>query len=114
MKAKRPSDLLPGAAGPDLVAPRAVFKPAPVLKTARRTRMVRDFIDILFLLVLDAFFFLWPATHIPTMSRRASALVLILVHALVITHIITSRVFPKWRARKIASTWSEAEKHKQS
>lgn len=114
MKPNPPSDLLPGAAGPDLVAPRPVFKPAPIVQTARRTRMFRDAVDILFLVVLDAFFFLWPATHIPTMSRRASALVLILVHALVVTHIITSRIFPKWRARKIASTWSEAEKHKQS
>lgn len=76
--------------------------------------MFRDAIDILFLVGLDAFFFLWPAARIPTMSRGASAVLLIVVHALVITHMITSRIFPKWRARKIASTWSEAEKNKQS
>lgn len=114
MKPSPPSDLLPGAAGPDVVAPRPVFNPAPVVQTARRTRTVRDAIDILFLVILDTFFFLWPAAHIPTMSRGTSAVVLILVHALVLTHIITSRFFPRWRARKIASTWSEAEKHKQS
>lgn len=113
MKSSPPSDLLPGAAGPDAVAPRPVFKPAPVVQTARRTRMWRDAVDLLFLGVLDTFFFLWPVTHIPTMSRGTSAVVLIVVHALVFTHIITSRIFPRWRARKIASTWSEAEKHKQ-
>lgn len=114
MKAKPPTDLLPGAAGPDVVAPRAVFKPAPVVQNARRTRFFRDAIDLLFLAVLDLFFFLWPAAHIPAMSRGASAVVLIIVHALVFTHIITSRIFPKWRARKIASTWSEAERSKKS
>lgn len=112
MRARPPSDLLPGAGGPDVVAPRPVYDPAPVIRTARRSRTVRDAIDLLFLAVLDTFFFLWPATHIPMMSRRASAVLLIIVHALVLTHIVTSRIFPKWRARKIASTWSEAERRK--
>jgi len=114
MRVSPPSDLLPGAGGPELLAPRPVFKPAPVVQTARRTRLFRDAIDLLFLVLLDTFFFLWPAAHIPTMSRGASAVVLIVVHALVLTHIVTSRIFPRWRARKIASTWSEVERRKKA
>ena len=48
--------------------------------------------------------------HIPMLDRDLTALILAAVTALVITYMWSARFLPRWRARRLASTWSVTER----
>ena len=64
---------------------------------------------MLLLVGVDWLFIRWPHAHVPTLDRDQTALIVAAANALVITYIWTSRAFPRWRARRVASTWSSTE-----
>ena len=72
--------------------------------------IVRDSCDLLLLIGVDWFFIRWPRAHVPFLDRHVSVLVLAAVNAALITYVLLARVFPRWRARRVASTWSFTER----
>ena len=103
--------LLPGVA-PSGAPPEVVFESRRVVTSARRRAVVRDVFDLLLLAGVDWLFMRWPHAHVPALDRDQTALIVAAANALVITFIWTSRALPRWRARRVASTWSASEKNR--
>lgn len=106
----RHRDRLPGVGGPDDTLPRTIYNPAADIEQARRRAAIRDLIDIGVLIAVDVFFLSWPAARIPFLTRDHSLWVLVLLHVLVVASWLRTRWYARWRARRVASTWSEAER----
>ena len=104
-----PKDLLPGVR-PDECPPRVVVTSRREISRARLRATLRDVAQILLLLGIDYFFTQWPSTHIPRLSREHTLLVVLALNSAVVTHVILSRLMPKWTARRIAATWCLAER----
>jgi len=73
---------------------------------------MRDVFDLLLLAGVDALFIRWSHAHIPMLDRAATMLVLAIANIALISYLWTVRALPRWRARKLASTWSAAERSK--
>ena len=101
-------DLLPGIAAP--CPPPVVFDSRREIVRARRRAALRDFAQLSLLVGVDWLFVRWPFTHVPSMDRPHSLLIVALLNAALLTHVIVSRTFPRWSARRIASTWCLAER----
>ena len=104
------SDLLPGASGPKTTPPRSNYKPHEQLRQARRAASIHDTIDTVIFVAVDAMFLLWPRAHIPFFSRRASLLILLVANILLISFWVRTRLVPRWRAKRIAATWTDEER----
>jgi hypothetical protein len=103
--------LLPGVS--QAGAPPAILcESRRVIASARRRAALRDTFDLLILAAVDGLFLRFPHTHIPMLTRDQTALVVAVVNALVITYMWTARAFPRWRARRVAATWSSAEQNR--
>ena len=102
-------DLLPGVAT-DACPPAVVFDSRRAIRRARRRAALRDFAQFLLLGGVDWMFAHWPYTHVPSMDRAHSVLVVALLNAAILTHIIVVRTFPRWSARRIAATWCLSER----
>jgi hypothetical protein len=104
-------NLLPGvtAGGSE---PMVVFDSRRVVMRARHIAIARDVAQIALLVAVDWLFQNWPSTHIPLLDRADSLALLGIVNMLTIGHVWTSRAFPRWRARRIAATWSQTERHR--
>jgi hypothetical protein len=81
-----------------------------VVARARRVAMARDAAQIVLLAGVDWLFSNWPSTHIPLLSRSDSLVVLGIVNLLIVFHIWFMRALPKWRSRRIATTWCARER----
>ena len=101
--------LLPGVA-PDPCPPAVVVDSRAAIIKARRRATLRDIAHGLLLGGINYLFINWPATHVPLMSRADSAIVVAAVNAAIITHIFISRVLPRLRAKRIATTWCLSER----
>ena len=102
-------DLLPGVTIDDC-PPRIVTNSADVVSSARRRAVLRDLANVFLLAGVDYVFLNWPATHIPTLDRDGSVIFLAALNGIVATHMIMSRLTPKWAARRIAATWCLRER----
>jgi hypothetical protein len=102
-------DLLPGVR-PDECPPRVVVASRREVSRARLRATLRDVAQIFLLLGIDYFFTQWPTTHIPSLSRAHTLLVVVALNVGVITHVVLSRLIPKLKARRIAATWCLAER----
>jgi hypothetical protein len=103
--------LLPGVS--QVGAPPAVLcESRRVIASARRRAALRDTFDLLILAAVDGLFLRWPHAHIPSFGRDQTALVVAAVNAMVITYMWTARAFPRWRARRVAATWSLSEQNR--
>jgi hypothetical protein len=47
---------------------------------------------------------------VPFVDRHESVLILVAANAVLIAYVLLARVFPRWRARRVASTWSSTER----
>ena len=101
--------LLPGVAG-DPIPPSVVFRSRTVIARARRRAAFRDVFDLLLLAFVDALFVQWPGAHVPAMDRDGSLLLLAAVNLAMVGLIWMTRVFPRWKARRVATTWCPAER----
>ncbi|HEX7150490.1 MAG TPA: hypothetical protein VF618_03305 [Thermoanaerobaculia bacterium] len=104
-----PRDFLPGVE-PASPAPSVVCNARKPVSRARRLAAVRDIVNLGLIAGLDWLFLRWPATHFPTLDRYDSMVLLVSVNALMVVYIWLSRVLPRWTAKRIASTWSSAER----
>jgi hypothetical protein len=103
------SNLLPGVIEV-ASAPNVVCESRRVIAAARRWAMIRDACNLLLLASVDWLFLHWPHTHVPLLDRSTSVLILVAVNALSIAYMWSARVLPRWRARRVASTWCSAER----
>jgi hypothetical protein len=104
-------DLLPGVS-PDGTDPNIVFQSRPVIKSARLRATLHDFFDVLLLAGVDALFIRWSHAHIPLLDRGDTLLVLAIANLALIVYVWSVRMLPRWRARRLAATWSETERHR--
>jgi hypothetical protein len=104
-----PKDLLPGVS-PTQVPPAVVFDSRNAIRRARRRRVYRDLVDVLLLIAVDTLFVRWPSTHVPFLDRQNSLLLLAALNVAVVGYLCLARVIPAWSARRVAATWSAAER----
>ena len=72
--------------------------------------MARDAFDILLLAAVDVFFVRWPYARMPMFDRHDSLELLVGLNAVFLAYLWVARAFPRWRARRVAGTWCEAER----
>ncbi|HXG58983.1 MAG TPA: hypothetical protein VNL91_08160 [Thermoanaerobaculia bacterium] len=102
-------ELLPGVttvASP----PVAVCASGPVVRGARRRAALRDALQLVLLLAVDVLFLDWPEAQLPLLGRDDSVVILAAVNAIVVTSVVVGRLFPRWSARRIATTWCPEER----
>lgn len=102
-------DLLPGVTT-DSYPPAVLIDSRRTILRARRRAAAYDTGQILLLAGIDWLFVRWPYAHIPFVGRSDSLLVVAGFNALLLTHAIVARMFPRWSARRIAATWCIAER----
>ncbi|HEY0590477.1 MAG TPA: hypothetical protein VGF40_01810 [Thermoanaerobaculia bacterium] len=102
-------DLLPGVEPPrrpsvdgDTVARE--------LARARQRAAVEDLLDCAVLIVVDLLFLLWPNAQVPFLDRDATLTLLLLANVVTVAGYVWTRALPVWKARRIAMTWSAAER----
>ena len=101
--------LLPGVR--DAGTPPAVVTDSrAVIARARRRAVVRDVLDLVLLLCVDGLFLGWPRAHVPMLGRDDSLLVLLALNAALIAFLWLTRALPRWRARRVATTWCATER----
>lgn len=100
----------PGTAGPRSTPPSARYDAAGEIRRARTRADLSDFLDLSILLAVNLMFKIWATAHIPFLSRDASMAILLTANALYVVDWLVTRFVPQWRARRIASTWSQEER----
>jgi hypothetical protein len=103
--------LLPGVRDAE-TPPAVIIDSREVVARARRRAAVRDVLDLVLLLCVDGLFLGWPRTHVPLLDRADSLLVLFLLNAAMVGFLWLTRAMPRWRARRVASTWCVAERRR--
>ena len=89
--------------------PAVIIDSRAVVAKARRRAAVRDVLDLVLLLCVDGLFLGWPRAHVPLFGRHDSLLLLLALNATMIAFVWLARALPRWRARRVAATWSAAE-----
>lgn len=92
------------------MAPAVVCDAKSEIARARRLALGRDILLIVVLLAVDFLFIRWPATHVPLLDRVESLTLMRALNLLVFAQIWVARALPRWRARRIASTWCPSER----
>jgi hypothetical protein len=104
-------DLLPGVS-PEIPAPAVVFASASVIRRARLRALGRDVFDLTLLIAVDVFFIRWPYARVPLLDRPHSLELLVGMNLVLIAYLWVSRTLPRWRARRVAGTWCDAERER--
>jgi hypothetical protein len=81
-----------------------------VIARARRRATVRDVLDLVLLLCVDGLFLGWPRAHVPMFGRHDSLIALAMLNTAMIAFLWLGRAMPRWRARRVASTWCATER----
>ena len=81
-----------------------------MIRSARRRATLHDFFDLTLLVAVDALFIRWSHAHIPLLDRAETMLVLVIANLALIVYVWSVRKLPLWRARRLAATWSPAER----
>ena len=84
----------------------------PIIVRARRLTMLREAAQLLLVVAVDWLFVRWPLSHVPVLDRHESVLLVVLFNAIVLAHVIVSKQLPQWSAKRIAATWSAAERRR--
>jgi hypothetical protein len=101
--------LLPGVSDAG-IPPPVVTDSRVVVARARRRAIIRDIVDFLLLVCVDGLFLRWPHAHVPLLDRYDSLLIVAGLNAALVTYLWLVRAMPRWRARRVATTWSFAER----
>lgn len=109
---RRQAPLLPGTRGRETTPPRGLWHERDAVVQARKRADIRDIADLALLLAIDVLYVGWPAVHLPFVDRESTRLLLVTVHLLFAAWCIATRVIPRWRARRIAATWSSGEQRR--
>ncbi len=103
-------ELVPGAGGPETAPPSVRINAGNVIRSARLRADLSDLFDLSILLAINLMFMAWDTAHIPFVSRDASMAILLSANALYVVDWLVTRYVPQWRARRVASTWSQDER----
>jgi hypothetical protein len=107
---KKPArQLLPGVKHAES-PPHVVFQSRSVVVRARRRALLRDVADLMLLIAVDVLFVRFPQTHVPLLDRRNSLWLLLALNATLIAYVWFARALPRWRARRVAATWTADER----
>jgi hypothetical protein len=101
--------LLPGVSDA-AVPPPVVIDSRVVVARARRRAIVRDTVDFLLLVCVDGLFLRYPGAHVPFLDRGDSLMVVVGLNVMLIAYLWLARSIPRWTARRVATTWSLAER----
>jgi hypothetical protein len=101
--------LLPGVSDAG-VPPPVVIDSRVVVARARRRAVARDIVDFLLLVCVDGLFLRWPPAHVPFLDRGDSTMVVVGLNVMLIGYLWLARSIPRWTARRVATTWSLAER----
>lgn len=103
--------LLPGVTT-DSCPPVVVCDAHAEMRRARRRALLRDAVQITLLVAVDWLFAHWPESRLPFADRGLSLTMLRGVNAGIAAHLWLARALPRWRARRVAATWSRSEREK--
>lgn len=109
MEKRAPRTLLPGVQETG-APPPVVFASKSVVQHARRKKVFHDVFDVVLLMLVDAFFLAWPRARVPLLDRHQSLMLLLAVNLALAVYLWLSRAVPRWRARRLSSTWSPLER----
>ena len=101
--------LLPGVSDAG-VPPPIVIDSRVVVARARRRAVGRDIVNFLLLVCVDGLFLRWPHAHVPFLDRGDSLMIVVGLNAILIACLWLARSMPRWTARRVATTWSLAER----
>ena len=101
--------LLPGVADAEC-PPIVVSDTRTAITQARRRAALHDALHLVLIASVDALFLHFPSTHIPMLDRHDSLLLLGAVNGAMVAWLWLARVLPRLFARRIASSWSVAER----
>jgi hypothetical protein len=101
--------LLPGVTV-DGCPPAVLTDSRRVIVRARRRATAYDIAQFILLAGIDFLFVRWPYAQVPFIGRDGSVIIIAALNALLLSHAIVSRSFPRWSARRIATTWCLAER----
>jgi hypothetical protein len=104
-------ELLPGVSTTSC-PPRVACDAHAAIRAARRRAWIRDGLQFSLLLAVDYLFVYWPDSRMPFMERSTSLAFLRGVNIALVGHLWLARALPKWWAKRIATTWSRAEREK--
>ena len=105
---RRPT-LLPGVVDADC-PPVVVTETRIAIIRARRRAALHDALHLVLLSAVDYLFLHFPSTHVPSLDRHDSLLLLGAVNGAMVAYLWLARAMPRWTARRIATTWSAAER----
>ena len=103
-------DLLPGARGADAPAIRCASR--HIVERARQLAVLRDIGQGLLLVGIDVLSLHFQGMHVPFTTRTQSLELLAIFNLAAAAHLFLSRAWPRWRARRIAASWSAVERRK--
>jgi hypothetical protein len=73
---------------------------------------IRDILQVVLFVSVNYLFIRWPSTHLPFTDRHTSVVVMAAIDGAFFVWLYLSRVMPRWTARRIATTWSAAERRR--
>lgn len=104
-------DLIPGVEGPRHAAVNA-RQLEMERQRARRRESIEELLDCAVLIVVNLVFLLWSEAKVPFLDRDTTLVLLLLANLFTIGSYVRTRVLPRWQARRIAATWSAAERER--
>jgi hypothetical protein len=103
------SDLLPGVTSRS--CPPAIACDAhAAIRRARRLALLRDLLQLVLIGAVDYLFVDWPHARLPLLTRPESLQLLYVANAIILADVFVARLLPRLAARRIAETWSRAER----
>jgi hypothetical protein len=105
----RRQELLPGVSDAEC-PPVAVIDSRIAVHRARRKAALHDLLQLVLIGAVDYLVLAHPAAHIPMFDRHDSMAILGAVNGAMVGWLWLARVLPYWKARRIAATWSRAER----
>ena len=104
-------NLIPGVDGPPHAAVNARQLEMD-RQRARRRESIEDLLDCAVLIVVNLVFLLWSEAKVPFLDRDTTMVLLMLANLFTIGSYVRTRILPRWKARRIAATWSAAERER--
>jgi len=102
-------ELLPGVSA-EPYPPAVVFDSRAAVRRARIRAAVIDGAQIALVGGVDWLFLHFPHTHVPFVGRSHSLAILAGLNVLLVAYLALARMLPRWRAKRVAGTWTPAER----
>lgn len=104
-----PQSLLPGVTA-EPCPPAVVFDSRAAVRRARIRAALVDGAQVALVGGVDWLFLHFPHTHIPFVARPHSLAIVAGLNVLIVAYVVLSRTVPRWRAKRVAGTWTPAER----